>query len=56
MSLPRYMDLDLVMAQLGDAIGRISNRATFPVGYSREILELLLGSMKQEFPTDETPK
>ena len=47
---------DLVRAQSGVTIERISNRAAFPVGHSREILELLLSSMKQEFPTCETPK
>jgi len=56
LSLRRYMDWDLVKAQSGVAIGRISNRAAFHVGHSREILELLPGSMKQEFPTWETPK
>jgi len=30
-------------------IGRISNRDAFSFGHSREILELLPGSMKQEF-------
>ena len=56
MSLPRCMDRDLVRAQLGVTIGRISNRIAFPVSHSREILELLLGSMKLEFLTGETPK
>ena len=37
-------------------IGRISNHAAFPIGHSREILELLLGLMKQEFLTCEPPK
>ena len=46
----------MVKAQSSVAIGRISNRAVFPVGHSRKILELLSGSMKQEFPTGETPK
>ena len=56
MSLYWYMDWDLVKAQSDVAIGRISNHVAFPVGYSREILELLSGSMKQEFLTCETPK
>jgi len=50
------MNWDLVKAQPGDAIERISNLAAFSIGHSREILELLSGSMKQEFPTCETPK
>ena len=50
------MDRDLVRAQMGVAIGRISNRAAFPVGHNKEIPELLPSSMKQEFPTGETPK
>jgi len=49
-------DWDLVKAQLGVAIGRISNRAVFPIDHSREILELLSGSMNQEFATGETLK
>ena len=56
MSLPQYMDWDLVSTQSGVAIERISNRAAFPISHSREILELFPGSMKQEFPTGETPK
>ena len=56
MSLPQYMDWDLVRAQSGVAIARISNLATFSVSHSREILELLAGSMKKKFPTGETPK
>ena len=56
MFVHRYMDWDLVKVQPGIAIGRISNRVAFPVGHSREILELLTGPMKQEFPTGETPK
>ena len=56
MSLLRYMDWDLVKAQSGIVIGRISNHAAFPVGHSREILKLLPGSMKQEFPIGESPK
>jgi len=43
-------------AQSSIAIGRISSRIAFPVGHSREILELLSVLMKQEFPTSETPK
>ena len=50
------MDCDLVREQSGVAIRRISNRAAFPVGHSRKILEILSSSMKQEFPTGETPK
>ena len=49
-------DLDLVKEKLGVAIGRISNRAVFLIGHSREILELLLGLMNQEFATGETLK
>jgi len=56
MSLHWYMDWDLVKAQSGVTIRRISNCAAFLVGHSSEILELLPGSMKQEFPTSETPK
>ena len=47
MSLHRY---------IGITIGKISNHVDFPVDHSREILELLQGSMKQEFPIGETPK
>jgi len=50
------MDWDLVKTQPSVAIERISNRVAFPVGQSREIIELLPGSMKQEFLTGETPK
>jgi len=50
------MDWDLVRAQSGVAIRRISNRDAFSIGHSRGILELLLGLMKQEFPTGEIPK
>ena len=46
----------MVKAQSGVAIRGISNRAAFLIGHSREILELLLGSMKQEIPTGETFK
>ena len=56
MSLPQNMDWDLVRAQSSVAILRISNRAAFLVGHSKEILELLTGSMKYEFLTGETPK
>jgi len=55
-SLHRYMDWYLVKAQWGVSIGRISNRVAFLDGHSREILELLPSSMKQEFPTSGTPK
>ena len=55
-SLHRYMDWYLVKKQWGVSIGRISNRVAFPDGLSREILELLPSSMKQEFPTSGTPK
>ena len=55
-SLPRYMDCDLIQAQLGVTIGRISNNATFPVGHSREILALFPSLTKQEFLMGETPK
>ena len=51
-SLHRYM----IKAQLVVAIGRISIRVAFPVGDSREILELLSGSRKQKFLTGKTPK
>ena len=50
------MDWDLVKAQSGVAIERISYRAAFPVSHSRKIPELLSGSMKQEFPTSKSPK
>ena len=56
MSLCRNMDWDLVRAQSGVAIRRISNRDAFSIGHSMGILELLLGLMKQEFPTGEIPK
>ena len=56
MSLPQCMDWDLVRVQSGVAIRRISNRAAFLIGHSKEILELLPGSMKYEFLTGETPK
>jgi len=46
MSLHQYMDWDLVKTQSGVSVGRISNHIAFPVGCSREILELLPGSMK----------
>ena len=46
----------MVKAQSGVAIRGISNRAAFLICHSREILELLLGSMKQEIPTGETFK
>ena len=55
-SLPWYMDWDLVRAQSGITIGTISNRVAFPVGHSREVLTLFPGSLKQKFPTSETPK
>jgi len=54
-SLNRYIDWYLVKVQSAVAIKRISNRAAFPVGHSREILELLSYSMKQEFPIGEPP-
>jgi len=50
------MDWDLVRAQSGVAIERVSNHAAFPVGHSIEILELIPGSTKQEFSTGESPK
>jgi len=50
------MDWDLVKAQSGVAIGRISNHAAFLVGHSREVFALFLSSMKQEFLMGETPK
>ena len=39
-------DWDLVRAQSGIAIGRISNSAAFSVGHSREVLALFPNSMK----------
>jgi len=47
-SLPRYMDWDLVRAP-GIVVERISNRAAFPNGHSREILALFPDSMKTSF-------
>ena len=55
MSLPWYMDWDLVRTQSDIAIERISNHAAFSASHSREILALFSGSMK-EFPTGEIPK
>jgi len=54
-SIHRYMNWHLVKAS-GVAIRRISNRVAFPVGHSREILELFSFSIKQEFPTGKSPK
>jgi len=56
MSLHQYMYWNLVRAQADIAIGRISYHVAFPVGHNRKILEIVLGSMKQELPTGETPK
>ena len=50
------MEWDLVKAQPRVGIGRISNRVAFPGGHGRKVLELLPGSMKQEFLTGEIPK
>ena len=46
MSLRQFIDWDLAKAQSSVAVGRISNRAAFPVGRSKRILELFPGSMK----------
>ena len=37
LSIYRHMKWDLVKAQPGVAIGRISNRVDFPVGYGRKV-------------------
>ena len=54
-SLLRYMYQDIVRVQSGIAIRRVSNRAAFPTGHNRENLALFSRSIKQEFPTGETP-
>jgi len=46
MSLPWYMDWDLVRAQLGVTIEKISNRVAFSISHSREVLVLFSGSLK----------
>ena len=56
MSLCLYMDWELIKAQLDVSIRRITNSANFPIGHSREMFELLPGSMKQKFSTRKTPK
>jgi len=37
-------------------IRRVFNSVAFPIGHGRDILELLPGPKRQEFPTSETPK
>ena len=56
MSLHRQMDWELAKAQSDVTIGRISNHAAFPIGHNMDIIEILPGSVRQEFPTSETPK
>ena len=56
MSLPWYMDSDLVRMQSSVAIKEISNRAALPVNHSRDFLALFPSSMKLEFLTGETLK
>ena len=56
MSLHRQIDWNLTRLQSGISIGRIFNYSTFPVGHSRDVIGLLSGSMRQEYPKGETPK
>ena len=55
-SLCQYMDWHLTRAQSGVATGRVSNHVAFPISHSRDVIELLPGSVRWEYPSGETPK
>ena len=50
------MDWKLTKEQSGVVIGKISNHAAFLAGHSRDVVGLLSGLLRPEYPTDETPK
>jgi len=49
------MDWELTKVQSGVAIGKISNHAAFPASHSRDVVGLLSGLLRPEYPTGETP-
>ena len=50
------MKWNVVKSQPGVAIGKISNGVAFTISQCREILELLPGLKRREYPPNETPK
>jgi len=50
------MEWDLIKSQQGVSIGKITNRGAFLVGSSRDIIGLLPGLVRHEYPRGETPK
>ena len=50
MSLHWQMDWDLTRAQSGITIGNITNSGAFPAGHSTDVIGLLPGLVRHEYP------
>ena len=55
MSLHRLMEWDLTKEQSGVSLRRISHQTIVLVDHDRNVVELLSGSLKAEYPVGETP-
>ena len=55
MSLHRTMESELTKDQSGVSLERISHHTAIPAGHGRNVVGLLPGSLKVEYPIGETP-